>query len=683
MHYVLMFKRVHRTSCFPVVRDIQSRYQYLRISLLIFCIVSGMPVTSAALLAGTSTQIQSELNKLDTELARLPNPTPTATPWTLGVRTKSWGSPDQQTRIDILFPATNTVDLVVLMPAAQALDGYNPEVFGFPEHFLLEHLLPDGSRNIIADYRDTRYQASGLEPQLFPCPNPCPSIGIRLTATGKPFVKSKVHPEDYVLALGEILAFEGNRNAALNAQIQVANEGDIKHNRNIWEKKCLTDGFFLFAPVIYDPNAALHDYQPHANKIVINLDLGEIQEVDELRLWPAATPREYDLQNSGGIGFPTQIRLEQLTHPDAPYPKLLYKTPKYTPRPGQNPFSRRLPPAKGQYFRLTLENGFPDLRTHRINELVLGELELLRNGRPITRGIKPAVDIIAPTHTNPRHSNAALLTDGIAGDGKILPLRQWVQDFRRQRDLSRRRSRLQSNLALALLQEKERNSFLIAGFFALTLILSLMIWVVRLLASRRWANMREQIACDLHDEVGANLSSIAHTTEMIGELIPEPTEIQQEFLNDAIQTARITARDTRQFIRFLEHRENRVEVGVQVRTIARQILGSIDHAVTIHETRAFNQMSPIHQWDFFFFLKEALNNVLKHAGADHVDITILRENNTSKLIIEDNGCGIPAEKRPPRHLESRAKKLKGKLTIEALPDTGTRIVLSLKNWKKI
>jgi signal transduction histidine kinase len=39
-------------------------------------------------------------------------------------------------------------------------------------------------------------------------------------------------------------------------------------------------------------------------------------------------------------------------------------------------------------------------------------------------------------------------------------------------------------------------------------------------------------------------------------------------------------------------------------------------------------------------LQEALNNVVKHSGANRVTISLDKKNNTIQLAIEDNGCGF-------------------------------------------
>ena len=69
-------------------------------------------------------------------------------------------------------------------------------------------------------------------------------------------------------------------------------------------------------------------------------------------------------------------------------------------------------------------------------------------------------------------------------------------------------------------------------FVAIGLILAHMqvVWWVRMASRRRWTRMRERIACDLHDEIGANVSSIGHSAEMILLDLKLPRQTGLEFI---------------------------------------------------------------------------------------------------------------------------------------------------------
>ena len=79
---------------------------------------------------------------------------------------------------------------------------------------------------------------------------------------------------------------------------------------------------------------------------------------------------------------------------------------------------------------------------------------------------------------------------------------------------------------------------------------------------------------------------------------------------------------------------------------------------------------------------EALNNGLKHSGADTIDVDIRSSEDGLRLIIQDNGRGFNYD---ATHLsgiglssmKERVKKLGGLLSIESTPGKGTRIIVKL------
>jgi signal transduction histidine kinase len=87
----------------------------------------------------------------------------------------------------------------------------------------------------------------------------------------------------------------------------------------------------------------------------------------------------------------------------------------------------------------------------------------------------------------------------------------------------------------------------------------------------------------------------------------------------------------------------------------------------------------------FLVVKEALNNVLKHAQASEVHIHIFIVASTLKISIADNGCGFaPDENAPDRKrngLENMRKRIEGfggEFSIESQRGGGTRLTLKVK-----
>lgn len=74
-------------------------------------------------------------------------------------------------------------------------------------------------------------------------------------------------------------------------------------------------------------------------------------------------------------------------------------------------------------------------------------------------------------------------------------------------------------------------------------------------------------------------------------------------------------------------------------------------------------------------LREALANVVRHAGATKVNVKVARDENGLHLVVKDNGCGIPPDvtRRGLRNLADRAQAIGGKFEVRTSPSAGTEV----------
>ena len=610
--------------------------------------------------------IQKEIDVLHAEAESLPELMPNPAPWTLGYRLSVGQPKDQKIQIDLQFVTPATIDLIALMPSNYRTNADDIEVFGFPERFTIERLLEDGSSEIIVDYSERDYLVSGTEPQLFPLEAPVHAAGLRLTILQQADNPTWWHG-DYITALSEIYAFSGPWNVALGAKAHAPVESNYGY---VWNHQCLTDGFSLLSPIHRNLKTPYVNFYSSYETLSLLIDLGEIRHFDELRLWPVVHSAQDHFPASSGIGFPTQIRLEKLNAADDTNGTLIYASGDHFPRPGSSPLMLRLKNNEGRYFRLSLSEPVPEFRGERFKNLALSEIEALEKGEPISAKFTLSRE--------DEISDVLQLSNRLTTEGNIIPLREWLIAITRRAALDRTLAILEQDLLFAQRQERERSQFIIVIAIGIIITLVILMWLIKLLANRRWLLIRDRIACDLHDEIGANTSSLVHMTELIKETIPQPTSIQHKMLKDTIHTARLTSRETRNFVQFLESKKASFDVNSQIRKMAQQFLAGIDYSCTLDVLRPSKKLSPAEQWDLLMFIKEALNNISKHAQASHVDIHTRRNAGCIELSIDDDGKGIPENDSTPRHLEIRAKRLRAQLHFESHPEEGTRILLKLK-----
>ena len=79
--------------------------------------------------------------------------------------------------------------------------------------------------------------------------------------------------------------------------------------------------------------------------------------------------------------------------------------------------------------------------------------------------------------------------------------------------------------------------------------------------------------------------------------------------------------------------------------------------------------------------REALSNVLKHASATAVTVTVSQHNNQVKLTIQDDGCGVPENAERTNHygliiMRDRAQSLRGDCQVRRRETGGTEVVVT-------
>jgi two-component system, NarL family, sensor histidine kinase UhpB len=183
---------------------------------------------------------------------------------------------------------------------------------------------------------------------------------------------------------------------------------------------------------------------------------------------------------------------------------------------------------------------------------------------------------------------------------------------------------------------------------------------------------RKRIAADLHDDLGAKLLTIVHTSD---------NERISTLAREALEEMRLSVRGlTGKPVPLLNALGDwRAEV------ISRLSQAGVDGAwqapaederPQMLSARAYVQTTRI--------LREAISNIIKHSGASRCTVRCIIADGDFQLIVQDNGNGIPLEldgRLDRGHgmasMKHRAKQLQGQCLVESGPGFGTVIRLTL------
>ena len=317
----------------------------------LLCVVAFVVLED--LFSDPAAPILKEMREIDDELASLAPARLTPAVPTLGYLSDYWKSPDVSIPVDIVLRRVAKLDTLMVLPVA-AVDEQNvSHSFQFPLRFTIELIAADGAIRMIADYSQEDYPTPGLEPQIFPCPPEFAAQTIRFTN-----LRLRKNPqeasENYFMTLGEVFAFSGDWNAALNAEVRTESSKPVPLT---WHPSFLVDGFSNYAPVELDIDRPLITILTRDDELTATLDLGKQVVVDELRIWPIDYSSNHSHTGSHGQGFPLNLQLEAALQPDFSDAKVVYRNDDF-PRPNVGALMKAVTPVTGRYLRLTARDGY-------------------------------------------------------------------------------------------------------------------------------------------------------------------------------------------------------------------------------------------------------------------------------------------------------------------------------------
>jgi signal transduction histidine kinase len=199
---------------------------------------------------------------------------------------------------------------------------------------------------------------------------------------------------------------------------------------------------------------------------------------------------------------------------------------------------------------------------------------------------------------------------------------------------------------------------------------------------------RKRVARELHDELGQTLSGLSLRVEGMRRLLETDRNLALEQLEHI--HALTTASTEQMYDIILDLRPSALDdLGLvpALRTFADRLLEN-NNLHLFMDTDGFQHRLPTEiETALFRVFQEALNNVVRHAKATHVWVTLSCQNNVFNGEILDDGQGFDLDSihmngNSPRGLglsgmQERVMQCGGQLQIETQPKTGTRIKINV------
>lgn len=185
---------------------------------------------------------------------------------------------------------------------------------------------------------------------------------------------------------------------------------------------------------------------------------------------------------------------------------------------------------------------------------------------------------------------------------------------------------------------------------------------------------RRRIASDLHDDLGAQLLTIAHTSQGGG-----PPERIAAMARQALEDMRLSVRGMKGHVTSAQD----ALADWRAETVTHLSEAGLQPLWTAQEPPAELMLPARTHLQFTRILREAVSNAIRHSGGRHCAVRIGFDGGALTLEVQDDGRGMPPDSGAERghglpNIERRVRQLGGEHRFITPPDAGGGTLLSVR-----
>lgn len=196
--------------------------------------------------------------------------------------------------------------------------------------------------------------------------------------------------------------------------------------------------------------------------------------------------------------------------------------------------------------------------------------------------------------------------------------------------------------------------------------------------------MRQKISKDLHDDIGATISSIGLLATMARADHVQP-EKKKLFLDRIIEQSRSVSQSLSDIVWSINPQNDQLDVVfARIRRFASELFeaGNIPYDIILPAEKLLHISLPmIARQHIYLIFKEAINNIIKYADATYVRIEVQIQGKNLQISIRDNGKGFDVNTvkmgNGIYNMQKRVADLKGISDVTSAPGAGTSLKISI------
>jgi ligand-binding sensor domain-containing protein/two-component sensor histidine kinase len=205
----------------------------------------------------------------------------------------------------------------------------------------------------------------------------------------------------------------------------------------------------------------------------------------------------------------------------------------------------------------------------------------------------------------------------------------------------------------------------------------------RMAQLREIERLRVQIAADLHDDVGARLTKVAMVTEFM-ERETAPTDKSKPHVENIAKTTREVIQAMDEIVWTINPKNDTLDnLANYIFQYAQEYFQNtgVRCRMDLPPQLPYYPLSTEERHNLFMAVKEALNNVLKHARASEVRISLAVEDSVLRIVVTDNGCGFILNGSHNgdglNNMKERLARIGGRLDLQSEEKSGTRVEMEV------
>lgn len=617
-------------------------------------------------------KIETRLVELAAELAELPQLQEAPLASRYGFRSNTLLEQDAPHWVQIDLGRSWLIDRIAAVPAHIPSLGNRGDGYGFPLRFKIEVANDPNMEEAVTVVDRTAEDVAnpGRYPMTFRL-EPVQGRYLRFTSTRHFPVE-----EGFIWALEELVILSGNNTLGVNGAQTASSSLELYPN---WSRQRINDGQSALGMPSTSEESPTRGYlsamtNDSKDEKWLQVDLEREFALDEIRLLPVESG---NFETLGVLSFPRAWTLELANDPE--FREVTWRHHRepatLVGHPGGCGVVVSGLAHRGRYLRLSTQElwGREDQAGFG-----LAEVQAYSGGENVALG--KAVQASDVTD-KPDASGWApeFVVDGFTSRHRLIEYPEYL-------DLIEERGQLdmEQNLLLARRDRKVRVTGLVLGYGGGTLGAVAVLgwgWMLvrqRVVKRRAVVQLREQIARDLHDDIGCNLGGIVLLSDM-GSKSSGDGQAREDF-ETIRETAEETSQSMKDIVWLIQHGDTRLrDLVTRMRRATEIVLGDESVSLSVEPAEYRNRkVSLLFRRHVFFAFKEALNNVRKHSGATLVEVNITISDRDLNFEVRDDGRGFDPQEIETRgnglkNLKLRAERLKGTCRVDSTPGEGTCI----------